>query len=209
MKNWRMDRLTLVARSLDALTSSWETTGIELADADVVVVPTAAAFAGPEAVLITVSDQLTARGARVEGLMVTDRSGANEPYFARRLEDADVVLVPDGAALHARTVWRGTAVGEALVNARRMAAVGAVASVLGSVMIDPRGGAPTTGLGRFDDLVVGTCENEVADRRTVGLLGAATVALMGDAGVVIRTDVGWRVLVGDVAVTRAGVVSAL
>ncbi len=79
--------------------------------------------------------------------MVTDRAGAAEPYFAQRVAAADVVVLIDGSALHARSVWRDTPVG---ARDRRRATggrVGSVASVLGEVMVDPRGGAPTTGLG--------------------------------------------------------------
>jgi len=79
--------------------------------------------------------------------MVVDRVSAGENHFATRIVEASLVVLCDGSALHARSVWRDTPVGEALARARSLVAVGASASVLGEVMIDPRGGAPTTGLG--------------------------------------------------------------
>jgi cyanophycinase len=117
----------------------------------VAVVPTARAFEHPEAEALAVAEWLGPAGAVVEALMATSRTDANDEGLAARLEDADLAYVSDGAALHLRTTLRGTAL---LAGLERLverggllAASGAAASVLCDPMIDPRGGAPTVGLG--------------------------------------------------------------
>lgn len=199
-----MTSLTVIAGSLDAWLGSDAPSLVALDGADVVVLPTAAAFLGPVEAVVRVHEALTAAGATVEGLMVTDRAGASEQYFVRRLREADVVVTLDGAPLHARSVWRGSPVGDALVAATTVVALGATASVLGVTMIDPRGGAPTTGLGRFDDLVVGLCTDDEQDRRTRSLLGDGVVALLDAQGIVSHDATGWSVRRAGVWVTRAG-----
>ena len=119
--------------------------------ARVAVVPTAAAFSHPEAVAIHVAEWLGEHGARVEALMATSRADAELADLADRLEAADLAYLSDGAALHLRTALRGTRLLEGLVGLRErggvLAASGAAATVLCDPMIDPRGGAPTVGLG--------------------------------------------------------------
>lgn len=169
---------------------------------DVVVVPTAAAFAGPERAAVSLSDLFERRGARVEALMVTDRAGATESYFVQRVERADLVVVSDGSVLHARGIFRSTPFGEAVVNAKCLVVLGEVATLFGEVMVDPRGGAPTTGLGRFSDLVVMT-KSRITPR-TRDLLGShELVCALGDSGVALRGET-WRVW-GDAYVTRGNV----
>ncbi|HUV58288.1 MAG TPA: hypothetical protein VMV96_05755 [Acidimicrobiales bacterium] len=171
--------------------------------ADVVVLPTAAAFTGAAEAALAVAGALEGTGASVEALMVTDRASADEPHFVERLGQADLVVLCDGSPLHARTVWRATPVGEALSGARRLAAVGSVASVLGVIMIDPRGGAPTTGLGYRPGLVVCVGEGEDQLTRTRSLLAAdETLVVLGPSGVLAHDGTAWHVIVDDVEVTR-------
>jgi cyanophycinase len=204
MGNYAVASLTVIAGSLDAWLHPDAPLLVALDGADVVVLPTAAAFQGPVEAVVAVHEALTAAGATVEGLMVTDRAGAREAYFARRVSEADVVVTLDGAPLHARSVWRGSPVGESLAAASTVVALGATASVLGATMIDPRGGAPTTGLGRFDDLVVGLRTDDEQDRRTYSLLGDLVVALLDEQGVISHDATGWSVRRSGVWVTRAG-----
>jgi cyanophycinase len=117
----------------------------------VAVIPTARAFEHPEAEALRVAEWLGPAGAVVEALMATSRSDANDEGLAARLEDADLAYLSDGTALHLRTTLRGTAL---LAGLERLverggllAASGAAATVLCDPMIDPRGGAPTVGLG--------------------------------------------------------------
>ena len=82
--------------------------------ADVVIVPTASAFSGAEAAAVELAELFEASGAKVEALMNVSRDSSDEPHFAQRVRDADLVVLSDGSALHAKSVWRGTLVGEAI-----------------------------------------------------------------------------------------------
>ena len=200
-----MTYATLVVGSLGALRAGLDDQllGEIGPGADVVVIPTAAAFTGAAEAALAVAEALEGTGARVEALMVTDRASAEEPHFVDRLRQADLVVLCDGSPLHARTVWRATPVGEALPDARRLAAVGSVASVLGVVMIDPRGGAPTTGLGYRPGLVICVGESEDQLARTRSLLAAdETLVVLGPSGVLTHDGTAWHVIVDDVEVTR-------
>ncbi len=181
----------------DTLVDSWR-------ERDVVVVPTAAAFGSLEEAAIICATPFESRGARVEALMIADRSANAEEYFVARLNDADVVVLSDGSALHARSVWRASPVGEAIARSRCLIAVGETATVLGSTMIDPRGGAPTTGLAYRDGLVVTSEASSEQLARTRSLLDdSLTLAVVGPGGVVIGNEGTWRAR-GAVTLTRAG-----
>lgn len=169
----------------------------------VVLLPTAAAFIGATQAAIELASAFEARNARVEALMLTDRSSSDEPMFAQRVADADVVVLSDGSALHARSVWLDTAVGEAIRNAEALIAVGPAASVLGDTMIDPRGGAPTSGLGYRTGLVITGPENHEQLARTRVLLGERDVlAVLEPSGVLHHDGANWRRVSGDVVATR-------
>jgi cyanophycinase len=195
----------LIVGSLDAFRSELiDNARLQLSEgADVVVVPTAAAFNGLTAAAIVVADVVTTFEYRVEGLMIADRTAADEPYFVERLTSADLVVLCDGSALHARSVWRATPIGDALGRAKRLVAIGSVASVLGEVMIDPRGGAPTLGLNLFQGVAFTTPTSEEQLTRTRSLL-APEVALvvLESCGVVNFNGSAWRVINDDVVVTR-------
>jgi cyanophycinase len=195
----------LIVGSLDAFRSELiDNARLQLSEgADVVVVPTAAAFNGLTAAAIVVADVVTTFEYRVEGLMIADRTAADEPYFVERLTSADLVVLCDGSALHARSVWRATPIGDALGRAKRLVAIGSVASVLGEVMIDPRGGAPTLGLNLFQGVAFTTPTSEEQLTRTRSLL-APEVALvvLESRGVVNFNGSAWRVINDDVVVTR-------
>ncbi|MFY9783435.1 MAG: hypothetical protein WAK12_07890 [Acidimicrobiales bacterium] len=172
-------------------------------DSDVVVMPTAAAFTGATQAAIELSTLFDESKAKVEALMNIDRASSHEPYFAERIRAADLVVLSDGSALHAKSVWHASLVGEAIRDARCIVAVGSVASVLGDVMIDPRGGAPTVGLGYREGLVIALSASEEQLHRTRTLLGAeATLAVLGRRGAVYFDGESWRTLNDDVVVTR-------
>jgi hypothetical protein len=154
-------------------------------------------------VAIELSTLFETTGARVEALMHLDRSSSDEPYFALRVGQADIVVLSDGSPLHAKSVWLHTPVGEALRDAQLIVTIGAVASVLFDTMIDPRGGAPTTGLGYREGLVVTTTASEEQLGRTRTLLGDDVVlAVLGESGVLQGDGERWRVVSGDVTTTR-------
>jgi cyanophycinase-like exopeptidase len=172
-------------------------------ESDVVIVPTAAAFTGATQSAIELSLLLEESDAKVEALMNIDRTSSDEEYFAQRVREADLVVLSDGSPLHAKSVWHATSLGEAIRDATRVIAIGSVASVLGDVMIDPRGGAPTTGLGYRSGLVLSVSASEEQLHRTRSLLGAdALLAVLGEHGAVYSDGEGWKVLRDDVVVTR-------
>jgi len=198
----------IVAGSIDALLGAL---GDALGDlvgegSDVVLLPTAAAYVGATEAAVRTASALESLGSAVEALMVTDRASANETYFADRVRRADLCILLDGSALHARTTWRDSAVGDALGDSHAIAALGACATVLGTHMIDPRGGAPTTGLSLVDDAVFTVRASEDQLARSRHLLGAHETLIVIDAdGCVIRRTDGWRqVSEGGVAATRDG-----
>jgi hypothetical protein len=201
-----MDLTTLVTGSLEALgevVTKGELISLS-SDTDVVVVPTAAAFTGLAEAAIELSLLFEDSGAKVEALMISDRSSSAEPYFVERIRSADLVVLCDGSALHAKSVWHGSPVGEALRDARCLAAVGSVASLLGEVMIDPRGGAPTTGLGYRSGLAIGVTASDDQLSRTRTLLGSdVTLAILGPRGVIYLDGATWCRANDDVVVTRA------
>ncbi len=193
---------TVLAGSLGAAVAVLGALGLD-AGADCVVVPTAAAFTGATEATVRAAETLAPLGVRVEGLVVLTREEAGSDYVARRVGEADLVVVLDGAALHARAVWRDTALGAALAVAHRLLAVGDVASLLFAVMVDPRGGAPTTGLGYRDGLVVTRRTAQDQLTRTRALLGdEETLCVLEQDAVVVGEDGAWRVVAGSVEVTR-------
>jgi cyanophycinase len=118
--------------------------------ADVVVLPTAAAYQHPERVVLLAAEWFEGLGGRVEGLMVVDRESANDPGMAAVVRGAGFIYLAGGSSLHLKSVLKGSATFEALRQAWEGGAVvagsAAGAMVLTDPMVDPRGGALTVGL---------------------------------------------------------------
>lgn len=200
-----MQETTVVVGSLDALREVLATGELldVTSDTDVVLLPTAAAFLGINEAAIELSVLFEESGAKVEALMIADRASNDEPYFVERIKNADLVVLSDGSALHAKSVWHASPVGDAIRDARHLVAVGSVASLLGEVMIDPRGGAPTTGLGYRSGLAISTPESDEQLSRTRTLLGTEiTLAVLGPRGVVYLDGTSWHRASDDVVTTR-------
>ena len=198
-----MGTSTFAVGSLDALRTLLRDGPLTLREhADVAVVPTSAAFTGfTEAAVLTgaVFDECD---VRVEALMVSDRAATNDQYLIDRLASADVVVLCDGSPLHARSVWRANAFGDAIDAASMLIAIGAVSSVLGEVMIDPRGGAPTTGLGFRKGAALCLASSDEQMLRTRSLLRDVPLVVLGPTGIVHHDGERWRVVAGDIVVTR-------
>jgi hypothetical protein len=200
-----MSRSTFAVGSLAALGSllSDHEALPRVDNADVVLLPTAAAFTGITESAVAIATAFDGYDLRVEALMAGDRVALSDPYFSRRIAEADLVVLGDGSPLHARSVWRASDVGTAIDASNTLIAIGSVATVLGDVMIDPRGGAPTTGLGYRSGAALCLAASDEQMARTRSLL-ASDVALvtLGMTGVVHHDESGWRVVRGDVVVTR-------
>jgi len=198
-----MGSSTYAVGSLDALRTLLRDGPLTIVGhADVVIVPTAAAFIGvTEAVLLT-SAVFDAFDVRLEALMVSDRAATTDPYWTNQLTRADLVVLCDGSPLHARSVWRANPFGDAINLAATLVAIGAVSSVLGDVMIDPRGGAPTTGLGYRSGAALCLTASDDQMVRTRSLLRDVALVELGSTGIVHHDGDHWRVMAGDVVVTR-------
>jgi hypothetical protein len=198
-----MGSWTYAVGSLDALRALLRDGPLDLAaDADVVIVPTAAAFTGILEAALQTSAVFDDRDVRVEALMVSDRAATNDHYYVNRIAKADLVVLCDGSALHARSVWRANDFGNAINAASTVVAIGEVASALGDVMIDPRGGAPTTGLGYRGGAALSVPASDEQMSRTRSLLRDVTLIVLSPSGVVRHDGDGWSLVVGDVTVTR-------
>ena len=176
---------------------------VAVAASRVCVLATAAAFRGPSAAIEEIRELLAPREVTVVGVPAIDRASANDPAVAAEVEASDLVILCDGAPLHARSVWRHSLLGEVLARSALLC-VGATGSVLGETMIDPRGGAPTTGLGLFRDVVLTVPASAEQTSRTRGLLTHETLVELGRRAVVAY-DGRWRVVLDrDIVVTRSG-----
>ena len=164
-----------------------------------VAVATAAAYSGATKAF---ENAQIALGRELRLIGAENRTQAMDAATADVVRGAGLVICLDGAVLHARSVWRGSPLGDALLDAP-VAAIGAVSSVFGETMIDTRGGAPTTGLGRFSQVALFVPGPEEQTRRTKELLGAACLCIeLGPQGVVAYQST-WELLSAtDVIATR-------
>jgi hypothetical protein len=198
-----MGSSTYAVGSLDARRTLLRDGPLVIAEhADVVIVATAAAFIGITEVVLLTSATFDEFDVRVQALMVRDRAATTDPYWSERVTNADLVVLCDGSPLHARSVWRANAFGESINAASVVVAIGAVSSVLGDVMIDPRGGAPTTGLGYRSGASLSIPASDEQMARTRSLLSDVALAVIGPTGIVHHDGERWTVVAGDVVVTR-------
>ncbi len=184
----------------------------------IAILPMASAFEHPETAVVEVGTWLQPLGAEVEGLMASSRADADLPELAKRLDEADGAYLTDGSALHLRTTLKATMLFDrlsALVERGGvLIASGEAATVLCDPMVDPRGGAPTVGLGPIRSFTVvphvgADKDDPRAEKlhRTVALAPAdlSVVSLPAGTALVCRPDGSYDVL-GDrpVEVHRAG-----
>jgi cyanophycinase len=177
--------------------------------AEVVVLPTAAAYEHPERAVDTASRWFAGIGATVRGLMILSRRDAEETEFARQVREARFLYFGGGSPLHLRSVLKDSPVWAAVVEAWHHGAVvagsSAGAMVLGDPMVDPRGGALTLGLGLVGHLAVlphyDTWSEEKAHRTVQLATGHLRIAAVDERTALIRDPGGgWRTA-GSGAVT--------
>lgn len=152
----------------------WEASG----RAEVVVLPTAAAYEHPERAVDTARSWFGAFGATVAGLPVLSRRDAMDEEMADRLRSAGFVYLGGGSPMHLRSVLKDTPAWAALVEAWQGGAVvagsSAGAMVLGESMVDPRGGALTLGLGLISRVAVLPHYNEWSEEKAHRTVQLAT-----------------------------------
>lgn len=179
---------------------------------EAVVVPTAAAFEHFDRAGEQAGAFFEALGAQSRVLGVLRREGAEDPGTVEVVRSAKLIVVTDGSPLHLRSVLKGSALIDAMVEARaRGAAIwasGAGATVLCDPMVDPRGGAYTVGLGLVGGLAVfphhDTAPAHLWERSVELRPEGAVLAGLDEGTALVRDPRGaWRVA-GSGAVTLLG-----
>ncbi|HEV3282018.1 MAG TPA: Type 1 glutamine amidotransferase-like domain-containing protein [Acidimicrobiales bacterium] len=126
--------------------------------ADVLVLPTAAAYEHPERLVVRAGEWFSSLGARVEGLMVLARADAQDAGAAAVMRAARLIYVAGSSPMHIRSVLKNSKVWAALLDAWRDGAVvvgtSGAAMALTDPMVDARGGGLTIGLGLLAGLAV-------------------------------------------------------
>jgi cyanophycinase len=124
----------------------------------VLLVPAAAAYEDPGAVVAAATARLAPLGVEVEALEVYSRADAERTGPAAAVREAACVVLADGSALHLRSVLKGSRLWDALVEAHAagtaLVASGSAGTVVCDPMVDPRGGAYTVGLGLVPGVAV-------------------------------------------------------
>ena len=169
--------------------------------AEVLVLPTAAAYEHPQRAVETAGRWFAGFGAKVRGLMILSRRDAMEEDAAATLREARFIYLGGGSPMHLRSVLKDTPAWAALVEAWTSGAVlagsSAGAMVLCDPMVDPRGGALTLGLGLIPRMAVmphyDTWSEEKAHRTVQLATGHLRIAAVDERTALIRDPDGqWR-----------------
>ncbi|HLF41180.1 MAG TPA: Type 1 glutamine amidotransferase-like domain-containing protein [Acidimicrobiia bacterium] len=170
-------------------------------NAEILVLPTAAAYEHPERAVETARAYFEDLGGKARGLMVLGRADAEDEANTRAVREARFVYVGGGSPLHLRSVLKGSRLWDALLEAWRegavLAASSAGAMVLCDPMVDPRGGAYTVGLGLLANLSVfphhDTAPAHLKERSVELRPEGATLAGVDEQTALIREPDGtWR-----------------
>lgn len=187
----------------------------EVGAEEVLVLATAAAFEGADAVVEHAVAYFAGLGVSAAGLPVLHRRDTDDPARLERVRSARALFITDGSPLHLRSVLKGSALYAAIVHAYEQGAAlfasGAGATLLGDPMVDPRGGAYTVGLGLAPGLAVFPYHGTIADHlreRSVDLLPKHAVLAGIDAETALVKRGGeWSVAgPGAVVIYRRGAV---
>jgi len=162
--------------------------------AEVVVLPTAAAYEHPDRAVAVATEHFTRLGGRVRGLMVVGRRDAEDAGMAAVVREARFIYLGGGSPLHLRSVLKDSKVWQALAEAWHEGAVvagsSAGAMALCDPMIDPRGGALTLGLGLIEQVAVlphaNTWSPEKAHRTFSLAAGGLRIAAIDEQTALIR-----------------------
>jgi len=169
--------------------------------ADVLVLPTAAAYEHPDKAVENARSWFATLGGTARGLMVLARGDAEDEDNAAAVRASRFVYLGGGSPLHLRSVLKSSLVWEALLEAWRAGAVvagsSAGAMVLTDPMVDPRGGALTVGLGMVEQLAVIPHfghENAEKVHRSIALAapGLPVIGLPERTALIRDPDGSWR-----------------
>jgi len=169
--------------------------------AEVLVLPTAAAYEHPERAGEWAQRYFEGLGAKARGLMVLNRRDAEDDANVAAIRESRFLYLSGGSPLHLRSVFKDSLVWDALVAAWHDGAVlagsSAGAMVLCDPMVDPRGGAFTLGLGLVAQVAIiphhDTWSPEKA-HRTIKLAapGLPVVAIDEQTALLRTPDGDWR-----------------
>jgi cyanophycinase len=174
--------------------------------AELLVLPTAAAYEHPKRLGAAAQERFAADGIAVRVLDVLRRPDALDDANVAAVRGAAAVYLVGGSPMHLKAVVKETPLWEALVAAWRggalVAAGGGAAMALGDPMVDPRGGAFTLGLGLVAPLAIITQHEDWTvdrSRRTVELApaDAPVIALDRGAAVIRHGDGRWEAVASD------------
>lgn len=180
--------------------------------AEVLVLPTAAAYEHPGRAVEQATGYFEELGGRVRGLMVLSRTEADDPACADAVRHARFVYIGGGSTMHLRSVLKGSRLWEALLEAWRdgsvLAASSAGAMVLCDPMVDPRGGAYTVGLGLVANLSAfphhDTAPAHLWERSTELRPDGAVLAGIDEQTAMVRGPDGTWQVIGQGSVTLHG-----
>jgi cyanophycinase len=182
--------------------------------AEVLVLPTGAAYEHPQRLVEQAVSWFAALGATARGLDVVGRPQALDVANVEEVRRARFLYLVGGSPMHLRSVLKDTPVWDALCEAWDGGAVlagsSAGAMVLCDPMVDPRGGAYTLGLGLLANVaVIPAHDHWSADaaERTLKMSPPELVVVgIDERTALIRDpDGSWRTEgVGSVAVFRGG-----
>ena len=166
----------------------------------VAVLPTAAAYEGPDAMLEAATKVLGRLGADVIALRAISKTDAHNPVFVDAVAGAGVVYFTSGSALHLRTTLKNSPLWDAVLRAWRNGAAlvgsGGGAMAFADPMIDPRGGAYTLGLGVVEGIAVLTEADTWTLERKRRVLRMAEdtthVAMLNTGAALVHDDAGWH-----------------
>jgi cyanophycinase len=126
--------------------------------AEVLVLPTAAAYEHPDRAVEHAQRWFEVLGGKARGLMVLRRHDAEDEANAAAVRASRFIYLSGGSPMHLRSVLKDSPVWNAIVEAWDAGAVlagsSAGAMVLCDPMVDPRGGAFTLGLGLVEQLAL-------------------------------------------------------
>lgn len=207
--------LALVGGSEFSDGCSFDATLIEASGAaEVLVVPTAAAYEHPQRLVEQAVSWFDRLGVTAVGLDVLARPDAQAADNAAAVAGARFIYLVGGSPMHLRSVLKDSLVWGALVAAfaegATVAGSSAGAMVLCDPMVDPRGGAFTVGLGLIRDLAVIPAHDEWSEdaahrTRTMSPDGLVVAGIDQRTALIRDPDGTWSVEgAGEVAVFSGG-----
>ncbi len=121
------------------------------ADANVIVVPTAAGIDYPGAAARNGIEWFKKLGARADAAMAVDAASANDPNVAAKIETATMIYLPGGDPVFLVNALRGSKTWDAILKAHERGVVlggaSAGAMAFGTKMWNPHAGSLIDGLG--------------------------------------------------------------